>query len=170
MAQILEEKSVMATHSLANYNMHAAMIFKDDVEQYMLPFNLISEKKSKVLVEEDLSFLTKKQYQNEPFLQTYWNEIEKDEIIVSWLPYFSQCTYKTSHRIFLSDLIDPLTDDEICYEDTSILMGSTLKCRQKLITTTCMLEELNVVGETNVKEYWWQNSFKPPYYFFRQLI
>lgn len=48
-------------------------MLQGNINDYMLPFNLISEKYKKIIVEES-SFLNRPvTYDYEPFLDTFWN-------------------------------------------------------------------------------------------------
>jgi hypothetical protein len=50
-----------------------AIIEKDKLGNFMLPFNLINLKKYRVFVNYVNSTIESTQYLNEPFLPTFWN-------------------------------------------------------------------------------------------------
>jgi hypothetical protein len=52
---------------------HNILMLKSDISNYMLPFNLLSEKNSKIFMEESNFVAEPVQYQYEPFLETFWN-------------------------------------------------------------------------------------------------
>jgi hypothetical protein len=52
-----------------------AIVEKEKVSNFMLPFNLISLKKNWVFVNYINSDITNTSYPNEPFLPTFWNEL-----------------------------------------------------------------------------------------------
>lgn len=148
-------------------------MLKSDISNYMLPFNLLSEKNSKIFMEESNFVAEPVQYQYEPFLETFWNQHGSDQLLLQWLPYFSRCNYKTSTKIFLEDLIDPWLKanyelfeiEKICESYQSWLWGTAINCPQKVIKTQCILEELNV--KSTKKKPWWMNTDKTLYYFLK---
>ena len=52
-----------------------AIVKKEKVSNFMLPFNLISLKKNWVFANYINSDITNTSYPNEPFLPTFWNEL-----------------------------------------------------------------------------------------------
>lgn len=79
-------------------------------------------------------------YKLEPFMSTYWTEIQSNIELLPHLPYFSQCTLQ-KRFILISDLIQPLS----CQTDD--FFG--VLCKDKDVDFTCIMEELEV---SNVDE------------------
>lgn len=74
-------------------------------------------------------------YKLEPFMSTYWTEIQSNIELLPHLPYLSQCTFQKSF-ILISDLIKPLS----CTMDN--FFG--VLCKDKYVDFTCIIEELEV--------------------------
>jgi hypothetical protein len=52
---------------------HGILMLQGNINDYMLPFNLISEKYKKIIVEESSFENRPVTYDYEPFLDTFWN-------------------------------------------------------------------------------------------------
>lgn len=104
-----------------------AILTQENTAGYILPFNLFPLTSYGVGVVQEMPMLLQPYLETtEPFVSTYWNELQTTTVLLPWIPYFSACSLSTPGLI-LVDLIKP-SDCTIA----SRVYGQEIVCTDKL--------------------------------------